>query len=277
MADYRKWMHENIGAVAKGDELDIETDQYLQEQDLNRDVRDKFETKFIDEVYNVSDARWLSDKDPTETAIRGDNWDDGDVIWGLDLRRVDVDEDGDPVKIADTSEYYEHLTKGKVDWASYYNDNAFNNAFDRIRADDNLSKNQDDKFAWVDDYKTLKEAFTDDGDDSRISDKRRVEFIREAQQNQMGKSDRDDPDPDYVTGSKWENDPANENSWWNKWDNKFIPPDPNRIKPYDPVELDIDESKVGRTIRTDIATPTKIGSTRDIHKAAADAGVTIRH
>ena len=50
MADYSKWMHENIGAVAKGDELDIETDQYLQEQDLNRDVRDKFETKFIDEV-----------------------------------------------------------------------------------------------------------------------------------------------------------------------------------------------------------------------------------
>ncbi len=82
------------------------------------------EGKFLDELYgNDRDAQLGQGEDPSVAGAlaRGEDT----TIWGLDLRRVTPNEDWD----VRSEEFYEHMTKGDVDWASYRNDERYQKAF----------------------------------------------------------------------------------------------------------------------------------------------------
>ena len=118
---------------------------FLGEQGLSQDQMDSIETQFIDELYGTSEgqtiidgknvehsqAEWQTTYYDDEGAIaQGDS----SALWGLDLRRTMVGEDGETIT-ASHADYYEHLTRGEVDWASYENDPKYIEAFNNIGAD----------------------------------------------------------------------------------------------------------------------------------------------
>ena len=84
-------------------------------------VYQEIETKFLDELYG-------SDGDPTTDGAIAEGLTD----WngGLALRRVH----DDSLEIG-SIEYYDHITKGDVDWANYQNDTLFQKAFEDLGYD----------------------------------------------------------------------------------------------------------------------------------------------
>ena len=184
----------------------------------------QYETRFIDDLYGTKDAmNYYRDKSyglNTETAPRDDgtyggvlgehaeDFRDG-VTWGLDLVRDWTGKED--LKVGST-EHYQHQTRGKVNWAHYYNDNAYQKAFKEFR--------QERDSGGADNYSTLKDFLTDRGDDA-ASTQARVEFIREY----AGHSTVDDDD-----GSSLPDD------WDNKYEDAF---DPETAEPWKESYLDV--------------------------------------
>ena len=82
------------------------------------------EGKFLDELYGTDrDAQLGQGEDPSVAGAlaRGEDT----TVWGLDLRRVTPNESWD----VRSEEFYEHITKGDVDWASYRSDERYQKAF----------------------------------------------------------------------------------------------------------------------------------------------------
>ena len=95
----------------------------------------EIESKFVDELYGT-------DGDPeTDGAIAEGK---ATELWGLDLRRVWPDEDK---MNFGTEEYYEHVTRGEVDWGHYKGDSKYKSAFTELGYD--ISKLGDDSVASV--------------------------------------------------------------------------------------------------------------------------------
>ena len=281
MADYRSFFEDAFDVQEVGGQLDIQADEYLQNQDLTRDERNKIETKFIDEVYGTTDAMsdtWM--KRNEDGLIAAGTWhDEGamDATYGLDLRRIVGEED---LKVG-TVEHYEWLTRGEVDWANYESDNAYRKAFDTLR---NNKKGAFDDFGNPSSINFL----TDD----EHSIEGKVNFIRAAgviigKTEEEGSDEKDDPE-----------------SWWNKWDNQYDPKyhhtddpggtykagdviDPTKLNPYVPSDLFdpasaeiqsriVDPNGNPMTIRQDISVADAAGSARDTSRAAREAGIKIR-
>ena len=119
---------------------------FLGEQGLSEAQMESIETQFIDELYGTSEGV-TSDESGKDLGLSQSEWqatyfDDASAlasnqdtsIWGLDLRRTMLDEDGGEIT-SSHPEYYEHLTKGEVDWASYQDDPKYNEVWGKIGED----------------------------------------------------------------------------------------------------------------------------------------------
>jgi len=272
MADYRNYWEDTLGTEVQGGELDITADSYLQESDLSRSQRDRFETRFIDEVYGTDDAQADTWMERNEDGLIREGWESGmDITWGLDLRRVLNDD----IKIG-TTEHYEHLTRGQVDWASYAEDSAYRAAFDKLDKD----KNYDDRSYSGQNFSS----FIDQDDADAWSEQQKIDFIRDA--NAAGILNDDQSEDD-----KW-NIPDNfDNKYTAKYyhdgDNKGQPVDPEAVQHYTPTDLFDPNSKEIRdrivgadgnpmTIRRDVDTPSEFGGPRDVKGTARRAGINLK-
>ena len=110
-------------------DLDDTQTSFLADQGLTEAEADAIETQFIDELYGTSEGRTL-DESGADLGLSQGEWqatyfDDSAAIasntansvWGLDLRRTMLDEDGGEIT-SSHPEYFEHLTRGDVDWAA---------------------------------------------------------------------------------------------------------------------------------------------------------------
>ena len=269
MADYREYWEDALGTEIQGGELDITADSYLQEADLSRSQRADYETRFIDEVYGTDDAQADTWMERNEDGRIQSSWESGmDITWGLDLRRVLNDD----LKVG-TTEHYEWLTRGQVDWASYAEDNAYRAAFDKLHKEDGKTYSD---LNWTD--------FTDQDTSDAWSEQQKIDFIRDA--NAAGILNDDQSEDD-----KW-NIPDNfDNKYTAKYyhdgDNKGQPIDPEAVQPYTPTDLfdpnsqEIRDRIVGAdgnplTIRRDVDTPSAFGGPRDVQGTAWRAGINLK-
>ena len=84
---------------------------------------DNIESRFLDELYGT-------DRDPeTDGAVADPDVDT--TTWGLDIRRVIPSSDLD----VRSDEFYSHLTRGDVNWASYRDDLRYQAAFKALGYD----------------------------------------------------------------------------------------------------------------------------------------------
>tara|TARA_R100000808_G_C2131205_1_gene140400 strand:- start:637 stop:1494 length:858 start_codon:yes stop_codon:yes gene_type:complete len=252
--------------------LNIKDDDWFQQQFNNsaeeQALAQKFETRFIDEVYGTEGGRWEGDGLPTAIS--------GQEDARIDYRRVIPD----GVEVG-TPAHYEAITRGAIDWASYRDDPAYQKAF----------KDFDD----AGNANNLQELFGFDQDDSTHgTEEQRLAFIEHADAGGAARGDYNSGGEEEDTD--WDNNPDNPNSWWNKWDNKYTHvEDPNKAAPQPQTAFtpssasDVQSyslkdkdgnvywsSTINETARTDIANPSEIGSRRDTNAAAARAGITIR-
>ena len=102
-------------------------DQGLSDKEYNTfataDAIEDVEQRFLDEVYNNRETGEVS------ASV--------EAHWGLDLRRIDkpgLDADESDTDVR-SDEYYEHLTKGEVNWASYIDDPKYQAAFQELNLD----------------------------------------------------------------------------------------------------------------------------------------------
>lgn len=274
------WYWNQYQLEQQGGQLDITNDSWLQEQDLSRSERDELETKFIDELYGTIDAQWTGDKLPYDSNTGGPTGGGrlhraGDTrrgytfapdTWGLDIARTMIDEDGNEVKIGD-SDYYEHLTRGEVDWAYYEESNKYQEAYQILK------DSADTKWDWLDNYSDLKDMLTDRSDDNEAADWQKIEFIRGANES-LG---RQAPETgDWRDDYDWDRHPDNPDSFWNSWDNKFVQPEVKDLTGWKPSYLDVSGRNVGE-ISTDIATKSEFGElSYTAQDAAAEAGIKIK-
>ena len=179
-----------------------------------------YETRFIDELYGTDDRAWVYPDEryganpnaPEKGAyhLGGEmtTMGSGHVTWGLDLVR---DWTGKEHLKVGTDEHYKWQTTGKVDWAHYYNDNAYQAAFKEYRNEKNNYN--------ADDWSNLKDYFQDIGDDAP-SDKQKIDFLDWAKTYDAPKE--------------------TEGDWWKTWDNKYVDQfDPDKAEPYKATYLDV--------------------------------------
>ena len=189
----KDWYYDQFDVEQKGGGFDLSDEQTSALDDLSDEDAAEYESRFIDELYGTDNRQTIIDgenRELTREAWVSTRYDDraaiarGDVEvhWGLDLRRTMKDEDGDTITI-NHKDYYKHITRGNIDWASYRKDKAFSKAMKDIGQ--NVSKLDDDDY----------------------SVKERVEWIREANESMGSKDDdkdtRTEPtgeyDPDKIT------------------------------------------------------------------------------
>ena len=236
---HKDWYWDRFDVDVKQGQLDLSDAQTSAIEDnekfTDQQVLD-YETKFIDQLYGTQDRAWetkkgesLGDKDPTQGMYstrswqanpaamshlgtghggKGGNYENIDnVTWGLDLvRDLTVKEN---LKVG-TDEHYKWQTTGKVDWAHYYNDNAYQAAWKEYK-DENKIKT----------HGTLEQYLTADYGKKKTSDQARVDFVSWA-------------DKEYKETSETEGD------WWKTWDNKYVDQfDPDKAEPYKATYLDV--------------------------------------
>ena len=206
--------------------------------------RVNYETRFIDELYGTDERAWEGEAAPKDdgtwrrkydAAIRtmgsgrsgkGGNYESAaQVTWGLDLVR---DWTGKEDLKVGSNEHYQWQTRGKVDWAHYYNDNAYQKAFKEFR-------NEKDS-GVADNYSTLKDFLTDIGNDA-ASTQSRVDFIRE-----------------YEGHSTVDEESGLPDDWDNKYEDSF---DPETAEPWKESYLDVPDLW-GSTTFEEVETPIKV-------------------
>ena len=196
-----------------------------------------YETRFIDQLYGTDQRAWDREYAPRDDGtIKGEirsmgggsgrGAHDRSVTWGLDLVR---DWTGKENLKVGSDEHFKWQTQGKVDWAHYYNDNAYQKAFTDMRKAGEVS----------DDFSNVKDFLTDRSDQS--TDQMRVDFITAAR----GRASADDVDT-----SKELRD---------TWDNKYVDQfDPETAQPYSPTYLEVPDLWGDADI-TPTLTPKKVG------------------
>ena len=187
------WYWDQFDVEQKGGEFDLSDDRttFLDGQDIDRDRIADIETQFIDELYGTSEGQTIIDGNNLE--LSREEWtatyyddnaaiqnNEATAVWGLDLRRTMQDEDGQTIT-ASHPEYYEHLTRGEVDWASYENDPAYIKAFTEMG----------------------EHAYNLTDDD--YTDQQKVDWIREAS-TVIGKGEEEDEDKSHLDWEKYDKD-----------------------------------------------------------------------
>jgi len=132
------------------------------------------------------------------------------VTWGLDLVRDWTDHDFEKNPVG-SDEHYEHQTRGKVDWAHYYDDNAYQSAFKDYKGERDSGP--------ASDYSTLEDYLTDRGDDAATTSQR-VDFLDYAKTHE----------------AKDEDDGGLRDTWDNQYVDQF---DPDTATPYQATYLDV--------------------------------------
>ena len=152
------WYYDQFDVEQRGGGFDLSDEQTSALDDMSDEDAADYESRFIDELYGTENRQTIIDGENRE--LSRDDWvrtayDDGaianeqtEVIWGLDLRRVD----NDSLKVGDP-EHYQHLTRGEVDWSAYETDPAFSRAMKDIGqnvsdlSDDDLTVRQ--RVEWI--------------------------------------------------------------------------------------------------------------------------------
>ena len=177
-----------------------------------------YESIFIDELYgttgrqtvapdgtihNMSQEGWRASGWDKEGAIQQET---AEVTWGLDLVRNWSDHDFEKHPVG-SNEHYLHQTRGAIDWANYYNDNAYQKEFsNRIKS------------GKIEYGGTLKDYLTSTADETGApTTEEKVGFIR-------GKGT--EFDKHSLAGYTWENE----------YVDQF---DPETAKPYTKTYLDV--------------------------------------
>jgi len=216
----KDWYWDRFEVDVKSDKLDLsdaQTSAIRGNKKIDDDTANKYETQFIDDLYGTKDRAWSGDKAPydnsTYDGVLGEDAEDvsGGVTWGLDLVRdwTDHDFEKDPVG---SDAHYEHQTRGKVDWAHYYDDNAYQSAFKDYR-------NAKDSGPAAD-FTTLEDYLTDRSHDAPTTSQR-VDFLDYAKTHEAKDKDDDGGLPDT-------------------WDNKYVDQfDPDTATPYQATYLDV--------------------------------------
>ena len=179
-----------------------------------------------------------------------------------------IDEDGNEVKIGD-SDYYEHLTRGEVDWAYYEESNKYQEAYQILK------DSADTKWDWLDEYSDLETMLnkTPSKGDPGPTDWQKIEFIRGANESLGRQAPKTD---DWRDDYKWDRHPDNPDSFWNSWDNKFVQPEVKDLTGWKHSYLDVSGRNVGES-STDIATKSEFGElSYTAQDAAAEAGIKIK-
>ena len=115
-------IHSQYAETAR--EIDARSKDHRNAPIDNVAVLDNIESKFLDELYGT-------DRDPsTDGAVAAG---EDTTTWGLDLRRTRLNEDFD----IRSEEFYEHQTKGEVDWAHYKDSPRYQAAFQKLGYDIN--------------------------------------------------------------------------------------------------------------------------------------------
>ena len=206
--------------------------------DYTDDRKVKYETRFIDELYGTDNRAWAGEKAPYDDGTgrgtignmgtgRGGktgNWENPEhVTWGLDLVRDWTDHDFEKHPVG-SDEHYEHQTRGKVDWAHYYDDNAYQSAYI-----DWSEKSQK--------HSTLEKFLTADYGQYKTNDQRRVDFLDYAKTHEAKDKDDDGGLPDT-------------------WDNKYVDQfDPETATPYQATYLDVPDLWGAAEGKSDWETP----------------------
>tara|TARA_R100001594_G_scaffold27302_1_gene52060 strand:+ start:480 stop:1460 length:981 start_codon:yes stop_codon:yes gene_type:complete len=214
-----EWYWDQFNLEERGGQLDITNDDVLDQADLTRQEADRYETKFIDELYGTVDARWgypdpeyegqtregTPEYGPGKGEMRSQgsgssdiqigsySGDSIDYQWGLDLRRVDNE-----ALTVGTPEHYQHLTRGEVDWASYEKDPKYIAAFEDMKSDED--------YTFPGDVPNDLSFLTESGDSDDFTGKEKVQWIREANQR-------------LANGLK--SDDASEDAWRFDWSGKY--------------------------------------------------------
>ena len=219
-------------------------------QDYTDKQRSQYETRFIDQLYGTEQRAWDTEvrpDGPTQGAYSTDSWQANpaamhhaagfgskNATWGLDLVR---DWTGKEHLEIGSDEHFKWQTQGKVDWAHYYNDNAYQKAYKEYKKE--VLNNRSDP--------NLRKFLTKRQGQGRGGlvvqgemDKARVDFISWAQDYQSAAED-------------------NKNQLRDTWDNKYVDQfDPETAQPYSPTYLDVPDLWGDANI-TPTLTPKKVG------------------
>ena len=237
----KDWYWDRFDVDVIQGELDLSDVQTsaLAEQDVEGRIdytdkqKNQYETRFIDELYGTDDRAWSGRDDhydnSTYGGVLGDDAEDvkGGATWGLDLVR---DWTGKEDLKFGTTEHYEWQTRGKVDWAHYYDDNAYQKAFNEYR--------QTKDGGVASDYSTLEDFLTDRGDDA-ASTSGRVDFINWADTKYQAKEDDHGKE-------------ALRDTWDNQYVDQF---DPETAQPYVATYLDVPDLWSAAKGKSDWETP----------------------
>ena len=239
----KDWYWDRFDVDVIQSQLDLAADQTsaLTEQSVEGRIdyidvqRAQYETRFIDELYGTRDRAWdtAHGEKPTQAAYSTTSWQhsrpaisgmgaksDEHVTWGLDLVR---DWTGKEDLEFGTTDHYEWQTRGTVDWAHYYDDNAYQKAFRQYSKDKKLSETNLE--SWL--------------TNKSITDRQRVDFIDWSDDN-LGKEESDKGDEDLR----------------DDWDNKYVDQfDPETAKPYTPSYLDVPDLWAAAKAKSDWETP----------------------
>ena len=163
---YKDWSWDPLNVTQEEGKLDLSDQQtsFLESQGLTQEEFDSIETQFVDELYGTTEGKTL-DENGNDLGLSQAEWqatyfDDASAIasnqdtsvWGLDLRRTMLDEDGGEIT-SSHPEYYEHLTRGEVDWGSYQNDPKYNEVWGAVGVDKGKLTSDEytdaDKAEWI--------------------------------------------------------------------------------------------------------------------------------
>ena len=248
----KDWYWDRFGADVKSGQLDLsdaQTSAIRDNERISDDYATKYETKWIDQLYGTEQRAWetkkgesLGDRKPTSNMYSKSSWQVNnalmagtgrhnkkmfDVTWGLDLVRdwTDWDFEKNPVG---SDQHYENQTRGRVDWAHYYDDNAYQKAFKEYKS----GKDR------VNEWNTLKDFLTDRGGQSLTA--AQVGFINWA-------------DTEYQAS---ESDVDKDKELRDTWDNQYVDQfDPDTAPAYSPTYLDVPDLWSAAEGRSDWETP----------------------
>ena len=214
--------------TVKEGELDLSDAQTSAIRD-NENIDDatalRYETDWIDQLYGTEGREWVREQAPKAADLsRGvlgenpdeirydiDEFESSPSTWGLDIKRDWTDKED--LKVG-SDEHFEWQTRGKVAWDKYYDDNAYQKAFQDYR--DERTSGSADSYSNLKDYLLA----NDQDDDAEVSDREKVNFLNYAKTHTAEEED-DGGLPDT-------------------WDNKYVDQfDPETAEPYKPTYLDV--------------------------------------
>ena len=237
----KDWYWDRFDVDVKQSQLDLSEAQtsVLQDNEMYTDQQaTDYETRFIDELYGTDDRAWTGSEGPKDDGTWGRVYDaeigqmgsssrgasaNEHVTWGLDLVR---DWTGKEDLEVGTIEHYEWQTRGTVDWAHYYDDNAYQKAY----------KEWNDKHKQ---HSTLESFLTADSGKWQTSDQKRVDFINWADTKYQAKEDDHGKE-------------ALRDTWDNQYVDQF---DPETAQPYVATYLDVPDLWSAAKGKSDWETP----------------------